>query len=82
VPGKKDELDDFHAILTGGTTGEVFLNQYDKIFGFVHSHGSTRDYRLGRGRMKRLRDEVTPVARFVRTCAEPEDRIWFTMFGR
>jgi hypothetical protein len=29
--------------------------------------------------MKRLRDEVTPAARFVRRCAAPEDRIQFPL---
>ena len=29
--------------------------------------------------MKKLRDEVSPVARFVREHAAPEDRIWFAL---
>lgn len=41
----------------------------------VHSQGLTKDYRAGRNRVKKLLDEVTPVACFVKTCAAPEDRI-------
>ena len=79
MTGSKDKLDDFYEILRMGLTVERFLHLRKEIFGFVHSHELTKDYRLGRGRVKRLCDEVTPVARFVRECAKPEDWVSFTM---
>ncbi len=79
MPGKKSELDDFYAALKSGTTVANFLERYDGIFQFIHKKGLTKDYRLAKGRMKKLRDEVCPVARFVRMHATPEDRIRFAL---
>ncbi len=75
----KDELGDFYATLKSGTSVASFLEQYKHIIGFIHAEGLTEDYRLARGRVKRLSDEVSPVARFVRKHAAPEDRIWFAL---
>jgi hypothetical protein len=74
-----DQLDDFYAVLKRGLTVEDFLGRYDDIVGFIHSHGLTKDYRLGRRRVKKLCDEVTPVARFAKTHAQPKDQIRFAL---
>ena len=79
MAGKKDELGDFYAALKSGTTVASFLDRYERIIQFIHKEGLTKDYRLARGRVKKLRDEVSPVARFVREHAAPEDRIWFAL---
>lgn len=77
--GEKDDLDDFCAALKSGTTVASFLEMYERIIGFVHAEDLTEDYRLGRGRVKKLRDEVSPVTRFIREHASLEDRIWFAL---
>ncbi len=74
-----DNLDDFFTFLKNGTTVESFLSQFREIMGFIHARGLTKDYRLGKGKVKKLRDEVSPVARFVRAHATPEDRIRFAL---
>ena len=79
VTGEKDELDDFYAALKSGTTVASFLDRYERIIQFIRKEGLTEDYRLARGRVKKLRDEVSPVARFVREHAASEDRIWFAL---
>ncbi len=79
MPGENDELDDFYTALKSGTTVARFLEQYEHIIGFIHAERLTEDYRLGKGRVKRLRDEVSPVARFVREHASLEDQIWFAL---
>lgn len=76
---EKDELDEFYIALKTGMTITEFLNRYEAIFQYVQDEDLTKDYRLARGKMKKLRDEVTPVARFVRQCAAPEDQIWFAI---
>ena len=78
MAGEKDELDDFYAALKSGTTVASFLERYDRIFPF-DKEALTKDYRLARGKVKKLRDEVCPVARFVKKHAALEDRIWFTL---
>jgi hypothetical protein len=75
----KDRLDCYYTALKAGLTVGVFLEQHRRVLEFVHAHGLTEDYRLGRGRTKKLRDEVAPVARFARTCTEPNDRIRFAL---
>ena len=77
MAGGKSELDDFYAALKSGTTVANFLERYDGIIWFIHKEGLTKDYRLGSGRVKKLRDEVSPVTCFVRMHAAPEDRICF-----
>ena len=71
----KDALDDFYAALKKGITIEDFLRRREEIFQFVKTHGLTNDYKLGRGRVSELRDEVIPIARFVRDHALPDDEI-------
>ena len=77
MAGEKDELDDFYAALRSGTTVASFLDRYERIIQFIHKETMTKDYRLARGRVKKLRDEVSPVARFVREHAALEDRIMY-----
>ncbi len=79
MAGEKDELDDFYTALKSGTNVASFLEKYERIIRFTHAEGLTEDYRLGSGRVKKLRDEVSPVARFVSKYAAPEDRIWFAL---
>ena len=79
MAGEKSELDDFYAALKSGTTVANFLERYDGIIRFIHKEGLTKDYRLARRRVKKLRDVVSPVARFVREHAASEDRIWFAL---
>lgn len=75
----KDKLGEFYAALKAGLTVGEFLCRHEEIFQFIHSHGFTQDHRLGRGRVKALRDEVTPVARFCRTNMEANDRVRFAL---
>ena len=79
MAGKNDELDDFYAALKSGTAVASFLKNYERTIGFIHAENLTEDYRLARGRVKKLCDEVTPVARFVREYASLEDQIWFAL---
>ncbi len=79
MAANKDELDDFYDVLRSGITVESFLEKHAEIFGFVHARGLTNNYRLAKGRVKKLRDEIAPVARFVRAHTKPEDRIRFAL---
>lgn len=74
-----DELDDFYAVLRRGTTVAWFLEQRARLFVFIKARGLVADYRLAKGRLKRLRDEVDPVACFARQHAAPQDRIQFPL---
>jgi hypothetical protein len=74
-----DDLDGFYELVRGRTRVDQFLRCYDALSTFVHSNGLTPDYRLGKGRLKRLRDEVTPAACFVRQHAAPVDEIQFPL---
>jgi hypothetical protein len=79
LPTSNDSLDGFYECLKAGLTVEAFLSRYEAVFEFVHSRGLTEDYRLGRRQVKKLRDEVTPVARFCAKCVEPQDTIRFNL---
>lgn len=75
-----DRLEDLYATLRTGTTVKSFLEKRANIFEFIRTQGLAEDYRLGKGRLKQLRDEVTPVARFIRTQhAGPNDQIRFAL---
>ena len=63
MTGEKDELDDFFTALKSGTTVASFLERFERIIQLVHKEGLTKDYRLARRRVKKLRDEVSPVGR-------------------
>lgn len=77
-----DELDVFYSTISNGTTVSDFLRKYSTIIPFIHSAGMTKDFRLGRSRVKKLSDEITPTARFARAHAKPEDRIRFSLSDR
>jgi hypothetical protein len=68
-------IERFYEIIKRGTSVQEFMDGYAALFPYIRSSGLLEDYRLGRGRLKRLRDEVTPAARFVRQHAAPKDRI-------
>ena len=74
-----DAIDEFYSLIKAGTCVGELLRQYTALFPFIHSMGLTPDYRLGKGRLKRLFDEVTPVTRVVRRCAGLDDRIQFPL---
>jgi hypothetical protein len=73
------QLDRFYELIKSGTSVDKFLYEYANLFPAIRSSGLLCDYRLGRGRLKRLRDEVTPAARFVRQHAEINDRIQLSL---
>ena len=79
MPSKTDNLDNFYVDLRHGLSVASFLERYQSAIRFIHATGLTNDFRLGKGKTKRLRDEVSPVARFVKQNAAPEDRIAFTL---
>jgi hypothetical protein len=74
-----DELEKFEAALRVGLTVEDFLTRRRQVIGFIHSAGLTHDYRLGKGRVKKLRDEVYPVACYVEGNAAPLDKTRFNL---
>ena len=74
--GEYVELDDFYAAIKKGTTVVSFLEMYKRISKYIHAVDLTKDRRLGHGDVKKLEDEVMPVARFVRKHADPEDQIF------
>ena len=74
-----DELERFYAALKCGTTVEDFIARHERILPFIHSTGRTSDHRKGKGNLKRLSDEITPAARFVKKYAPREDRIQFPL---
>ena len=72
-----DELERFYGVLQNRTTVAEYLRRYETLFPFIHSNGMTYDYRLAKGRLKRLRDEVTPMYPFAQKHAALDDEIWF-----
>lgn len=79
MAGEADELHKFYAVIKSGTTVADFLDSYERVIYFIHKKGLTESYRLAQGRVKKLRDEVSPVARFARKHAAPKDWIWFAL---
>lgn len=76
----RDKLDDFYAALKTGLPVGAFLEQLKEIYPFIHSHGMTCSYQRGSGKkMKKLRDEITPVARFLIHNAASYDRVQFNL---
>ena len=74
-----DHLTIFYDHVRSPIRVDEFLRRYNAVFPYVREAGLTVDYRLGRGRLKRLRDEITPAARFARHCAVPDDEIQFPL---
>jgi hypothetical protein len=72
-----DALEVFYVDLRRGMYVEEFLDGYPRILDFVHANGFTADMRLAKGRLKKLRDEVSPVRALLLTNAQPEDWVQF-----
>jgi len=75
----EDELARFYSAIRGEISVASFLDKYVRVNRFVVESGLVEDRRLGRGRLKRLRDEVQPVAHFVAHHAEPSDFVQFPL---
>jgi hypothetical protein len=74
-----DELDEFYADLQDGIVVREFLERYPLVLDFVHANGLTSSIRLGAGRCKRLRDELSPARRFAQAAAGLNDLIQFPL---
>lgn len=74
-----NELNRFYDFAKGKNFVGAFLEAYGHIFPIIHSNGLTADYRIARGIVKKLRDEVTPAACFVGKHAVAEDEIRFSL---
>ena len=72
-------IDDFIDLIMRGTCVGEFLKRHAGLFADIKAAGLVQDYRLGRGRMKRLRDEVAPVELFLRGHADAADRVQFPL---
>lgn len=79
MTSESDKLEEFYAFIKDGCSVAEFLARYDAIFPYIHGVGLTEDFRLGKGRTKKLRDEIRPVHRFVKVHAKPDDRIRFSL---
>ena len=60
------------------TVGD-FMNRRAQLTPFINSAEHIHNYRLARGRLKKLRDEIAPMTRFVSIHAKAEDRIQFPL---
>jgi len=73
----------YYVLLRNGTTVGDFLEGFKRIISHVKKAGLIDQYRLAKKEsgidLKRLRDEVSPVARFVGAHAQPDDRICFAL---
>lgn len=72
-------LEEFYADLQQGIAVREFLARYPSVIDFVHAQGLTSSIRLGAGRCKRLRDELSPARRFAQASAGPDDLIQFPL---
>jgi hypothetical protein len=70
-----DDLERFYGLVKEGTKVDEFLRHHTALYPYIKSNGLIPEYRLGKGRMKRLRDEIGPVAIFVSSHATSTDRI-------
>lgn len=74
-----DQLEEFYIRVRNGMTVGDFRSQRVQLTPFIQSAGLMPDYRLGRGRLKRLRDEIAPMVRFVAAHAKADDIIQFPL---
>ncbi|MBV8891617.1 hypothetical protein [Bradyrhizobium sp.] len=74
-----DVFASFYEQMKSGLEVSEFLGCHAALFREIKAHGLMEDYRLGRGRMKRLRDEVTPVALFLPEHADSSDKVQFPL---
>jgi len=73
-----DQLEGFYREIKSGMTVKEFINRRNQLTPFIiESEELKNDYRLAKGRLKKLRDEIAPMTRFVSVHAETEDRIQF-----
>lgn len=79
----ESDLNAYYDTLTKGTSVCAFLEGFHQIIQHVHKAKLEDQYRLGRDEngieLKKLRDEVSPVARFVREHAQSGDTITFNL---
>lgn len=73
------QLNRFYDFARSRNSVREFLNAYDEIFPVIHTNGLTFDYRLARGPAKRLRDEISPVACFLKNHATGADEVLFPL---
>jgi hypothetical protein len=52
-----------------------FMHDFHALFPFIHESGLTECYRLGRGLLKRIRDEAAILAHFLELVEEPYGHI-------
>jgi hypothetical protein len=74
-----DQLDLFYTKISALIEVSTLLDEYRRIFAFIHEAGLTADYREARGRPKRLRDEVTPIVGLLKRKAGPDDKANFNL---
>jgi hypothetical protein len=74
-----DFIDSFYELTRAGIAVDDFLERHAALFPMIRAEGLVEDYRLGKGRMKRLRDEVTPVALFLCGHADAKDTVQFPL---
>jgi hypothetical protein len=74
-----DLFDSFYGLIRSGLEVGDFLGRHAALFPEIRAYGLVDDYRLGKGRMKRLRDEVTPVALFLPEHADNSDKVQFPL---
>ncbi len=74
-----DQLELFYAKIGGVIEVSTLMDEYKRIFPFIHGAGLTADYREARGRLKRLRDEVTPIVGLLKRKASPDDKAKFNL---
>lgn len=74
-----DLLEQFYLRAKKGMTVGDFIDQRAQLTPFIRSAGLMPDYRFARGRVKKLRDEVAPMIRFVVAHAEINDVIQFPL---
>lgn len=75
----EDDLGRLYARAERGMSVQEFLQSHSAIFTFIEAANLIEDYRLAKSRLKRLRDELTPAARFFRLHAANHDQVQFPL---
>lgn len=65
-----NELNVLEKSLKSGMEVEPFLSSYKALFPLIHEAGLTDDFRQGRKSCKRLRDEISVLAKFLEQCEQ------------
>lgn len=66
------QLTQFFESLRAGISAGAFLGRLAELYCHSRTTGMTANFRLGAGPVKRLRDEITPLARYLRAKATPD----------